>query len=126
MVDSTLSQEEAEFVDVPDLKEEDPELIDVNEDDQSDFEACEREPPVEEETFEDEEDEMSMTKVRLHDLNTLKHLYRFGLIRPVDCTLLVCNRYIIDLFAVTTTSYPPSNELNDKISIWYTIFLLSH
>jgi hypothetical protein len=30
--------------------------------------------------FEDEDDDMSLTKVHLHDLSTLRHLYRFGLL----------------------------------------------
>jgi hypothetical protein len=78
MTNHLLSQDDPELLDVPDLKEEDPEIID-SPDDQSDFESFERE-PVEEETFEEEGDDMN--KVKLHDLNTLKHLYRFGLIRP--------------------------------------------
>ena len=30
--------------------------------------------------FEEEDDDMSLTKVHLHDLSTLRHLYRFGLL----------------------------------------------
>jgi hypothetical protein len=30
--------------------------------------------------FEDEDDDMSLTRVHLHDISTLRHLYRFGLL----------------------------------------------
>ena len=30
--------------------------------------------------FEDDDDEMSLVQVGLHDLNTLRHLYRFGIL----------------------------------------------
>jgi hypothetical protein len=31
--------------------------------------------------FEDDDDEMSLVRVGLHDLNTLRHLYRFGILQ---------------------------------------------
>jgi len=34
--------------------------------------------------FEDAEEEMSLNRVGLHDLNTLRHLYRFGLIKVTE------------------------------------------
>jgi hypothetical protein len=30
--------------------------------------------------FEDDEDDMSLTRIGLHDINTLRQLYRFGLL----------------------------------------------
>lgn len=35
---------------------------------------------------EDDEDEMNMVRVGLHDLNTLTHLYRFGLLNTANST----------------------------------------
>ena len=34
--------------------------------------------------FEDDEDEMGLTRFRLHDLNTLRHLYRFGILNTYN------------------------------------------
>src|SRR5262245_58045714 len=90
---SHTGTEDSDLVDV-DALSDDSELIEVG-DDQSDFEPCENEQSVmQEELFEDEEDEMSMTKVGLHDLNTLRHLYRFGLVRAVGRIISGCESLI--------------------------------
>lgn len=56
---------------------EDEEIL--KEEDQSDF-TFDDEYEKDEESFEDYEDDMLNT-ICLHDLNTLRHLYRFGLVR---------------------------------------------
>jgi|SRR5579859_3492320 hypothetical protein len=67
---------EAVFVDPPAFSEDD-ETFEA-EDEPSDCAYDEDE--EEQEDFVDEEDEMSLTRIGLHDLNTLRHLYRFGLL----------------------------------------------
>jgi hypothetical protein len=51
------------------------EAQDFSEDDTFDFES-----ENDNDEFEDDEDDMSLVRIRLHDLNTLRHLYRFGLL----------------------------------------------
>lgn len=100
----TDDTEEAVLVEVQEFSEDDENFV-PDEDSYSDF-AYEDEEPEEEDDFEDDEEEMSIARVRLHDLNTLSHLYRFGLLStqagPYD-----------------KKKYPPSNKLNSKITIWY-------
>src|ERR1700694_2926429 len=65
-----------------------------------------------EDEFEDDEDDMSLTRIGLHDLNTLRHLYRFGLLSTrgsLPDFLLI----IVPLRENIT----PSNDLNHKVSI---------
>jgi len=54
----------------------------VEEDDRLNFDYDdEEEKENEEDDFEDDDDdEMSLVRVGLHDINTLRHLYRFGLL----------------------------------------------
>lgn len=97
---------ESELIDAQEFSGEDEVILER--DDQSDYDE------EEEETFEEDDDDMSMTRIGLHDLNTLRHLYRFGLLKASNGTSCSFNV----LIKVSRSQYPPSNDLNNKISIW--------
>ena len=64
--------EEPVLVEPQELSEDDENFA-ADEDDRADFDE-------EEDEFEEEQDDMSLFRTGLHDLNTLTHLYRFGLL----------------------------------------------
>jgi hypothetical protein len=59
---------------------DDTEVVLVEANEFSDDETFENASYYDEDEFEDEEDDMSLTRIGLHDLHTLRHLYRFGLL----------------------------------------------
>ena len=75
--------EEPVLVEAQEFSDDDENFArEVEEDDRLDIDYDEEEEEEEEEDdFEDDDDEdMSLVRVGLHDLNTLRHLYRFGLL----------------------------------------------
>ena len=76
--------EEPVLVEAQEFSEDDENFAkEVEEDDRLDidYDDEEEEDEEEEDDFEDDDDEgMSLVRVGLHDLNTLRHLYRFGLL----------------------------------------------
>jgi hypothetical protein len=75
--------EEPVLVEAQEFSDDDESFAkEVEEDDRLDIDYDEEEEDEEEEDdFEDDDDEgMSLVRVGLHDLNTLRHLYRFGLL----------------------------------------------
>ena len=76
--------EEPVLVEVQEFSEDDENFArEVEEDDHLDCDYDDEEEKVDkEEEFEDDDDddEMSLVRVGLHDINTLRHLYRFGLL----------------------------------------------
>ena len=84
-----IDSEEAEGVLVNAHESSDEEILvddseDEDKDEQLDFGSDDDDYQHSFEDDEDEEDEMSMRRVGLHDLNTLAHLYRFGLLNTAN------------------------------------------
>lgn len=78
--------EEPVLVEAQEFSEDDENFAQVEDDDHCDFDYDDDEEDQEdqeqdEDTFEDDDDEMSLVRIGLHDLNTLRHLYRFGLLQ---------------------------------------------
>jgi hypothetical protein len=71
--DDNFGNEEAADEDEDFAYEDEDEQEDEHEEDEEDGGADE---------FESDGEEMSLARVCLHDLNTLQHFYRFGLINP--------------------------------------------
>lgn len=71
--------EEPVLVEAQEFSDDEENFAQVEEDDHLDFDYDDEE--EEEDDFEDDDDEMSLLRVGLHDLNTLRHLYRFGLLQ---------------------------------------------
>ena len=94
-----------------------------DEENHSDF-GCDDEEDEGDIRFEDDEDEEDMLSKGLHDINTLRHLYRFGLIQTDHGNLTELTSHVNGLVR-PFEKYPPSNELNNKISIWYDSPVLS-
>jgi len=99
---------ESELIDAQESSDEFEDEVLLEGDDRSDY------GDEQEETFEEDDDDMSMMRIGLHDLNTLRHLYRFGLLKASDGTS--CSFSV--LIKVSKGQYPPSDDLNNKISIW--------
>ena len=73
-----------------------------------------------EDEFESDGEEMSLARVGLHDLNTLRHLYRFGLVNAFGGKRPQFHHSRVLTHPVRPSErYPPSNDLNNKVSIWY-------
>jgi hypothetical protein len=85
----TEESEEPVLVEAQEFSEDDETFAQgVDEENHSDFDYDEEEEDQkDEDEFEEEEDEMSLTRIGLHDLNTLSHLYRFGLLNAASCKI---------------------------------------
>lgn len=102
--------EEPVLVEAQEFSDDDENFAHVEaEDDHFDFEYDEDDEEEEEkreqndfeDDFEDDDDEMSLVRFGLHDLNTLRHLYRFGLLQTQNCTsclqdstLMMCSTHL--------------------------------
>lgn len=86
----TEETEEPVLVEAQEFSEDDETFGQVEEDNHSDFDYYEEvEDQEEEDDFEEEDDEMSLTRIGLHDLNTLRHLYRFSLMNTAGRKILL-------------------------------------
>lgn len=63
-----------------DVHDSDIEGVLVDAKDFSDDDTFEYGDDYSQDEFEDDEDDMSLTRIGLHDINTLRQLYRFGLL----------------------------------------------
>ena len=71
--------EEVVLVEAEGFSEDDENFV-PEEESHSDFVYEDEHEEEPEDDFEDDEEEMSIARIQLHDLNTLSHLYRFGLV----------------------------------------------
>lgn len=88
---TSLDSEETEgvLVETQPFSDDDENLVHHQEAEEQDFEYDdEEEAQEEEETFEDDDEEMQLTRVGLHDLSTLRNLYRFGLLNTQRSSVL--------------------------------------
>ena len=116
--------DEAILVEAHDFSEDDDTFGTTEGEEQDDFayeddekEYVEKE---EDDEFESDVEEMSLARVGLHDLNTLRHLYRFGLVNAFGGKRPQFHYSRVLTHPVRPSErYPPSNVLNNKVSIWY-------